>query len=166
MAAVQQAQLHRLERKDVAHELCAGVLPRRPRGAEAVFDDPLAERLGRHRRVVLQAREAFRLGDVRRGVAGTIRSTMVDGKDTCSPIQVASAGSRRAANAFTRPSTMRRCAGGCRSTRRSAARPLPSGAPPICNQNADGRFRRRRCAKSCAMSRCSSFSFPVAGSWQ
>ena len=58
---VQQAQLHRLERRDVVDELRAGVFPARPRRAEAVLDDPLPERLGRHRRFVVHAGQPLRV---------------------------------------------------------------------------------------------------------
>ena len=68
MAAVQQPQLHRLERSDVVGELGADGLPRRSLGREAVLDHPLPERLGHDRHRVVDAEEARRLGDVgRRG---------------------------------------------------------------------------------------------------
>jgi hypothetical protein len=41
VAAVQDPQLHRLERRHIGHELGAGVFPARARTGEAIFDDPL-----------------------------------------------------------------------------------------------------------------------------
>src|SRR4029434_9855395 len=40
VAAVQQAKLHRLERRHVGDELRAGIFPPWPRRAETVLDDP------------------------------------------------------------------------------------------------------------------------------
>ena len=64
MAAIEKAQLHHLERRDIGNELRAGVLPRGTRASEAVFDDPLAERLGRNRRRVVHAEQAIRFRQV------------------------------------------------------------------------------------------------------
>ncbi len=66
MAAVQQAQLHRLERRDVGDELRPVVLPRGPRAGEAILDHPLPERLEHDRRGVRESGAARRFGDVGR----------------------------------------------------------------------------------------------------
>ncbi len=62
MAAVEQAQLHHFERRDIRNELRAGVLPRRPRAGEAILDDPLAERFRRDGSFVAHAEQPFGFG--------------------------------------------------------------------------------------------------------
>ena len=70
VAAVQEAQLHRLERRDVGDDLRAVVLPCGTRAGEAVLDHPLPERLEHDRRRVGQSGEARGLGNVGRGRRG------------------------------------------------------------------------------------------------
>ena len=64
MAAVEQAQLHRLERRDIGDELRAGVFPARARAGEAVLDDPRDERLGDDRRGIGNAEKPRGLGHI------------------------------------------------------------------------------------------------------
>ncbi len=64
VAAVQQAQLHRLERRDVGDELGAVVLPARARGDEAVLDHPLPERLEDDRNRIGEPELTRDVGDV------------------------------------------------------------------------------------------------------
>ena len=120
VAAVQEAQLHRLERRDVGDELRAGVLPARARAGEAVLDHPLRVRLGDDRRGVGDAEQPRGLGDV--GV-GRRRHDAIDHRARerrrCAPIHSASdgiGGLREGASRCPRPCA--RCAAGCRSRRR------------------------------------------------
>ncbi len=64
MCAVEQAELHLLEGRDLRNELRAGPLPGRARCCEAVLDHPLTERLAADRRGILDAQPARDRGDV------------------------------------------------------------------------------------------------------
>src|SRR5438132_3510820 len=64
MTAVEQAELHRLERRDVANELRACALPGGPPRDEVILDRPLPERLVHDRRRIVQPEHGIVLGDV------------------------------------------------------------------------------------------------------
>ena len=68
MAAVEDADLHQLEGRDVRDELHADLFQRRPPVVEAVLEHPLPERLAEHRPVVADAE--FALEDLALALAG------------------------------------------------------------------------------------------------
>ena len=61
MRGIQQAQLHRLERRHVANELDAVARPVRTAGGEPILDDPLRETFGADRTIVAQPGQRQRL---------------------------------------------------------------------------------------------------------
>ena len=119
MAAVQQTQLHRFERRDVGDH----ARPRPPTpdaaAAKAILDHPIAERLGDDRRAIGDAEQ----------VRGSRRCRHPSSPERCDrpsckgtrrarAIQSASAGSRPARTTQRDLRACGRCAAGCRSRRR------------------------------------------------
>ena len=94
MRAVEQAQLHLLERPDVAHHGDAELFPGRPPGGKLVLDHPLAERLGHHRPGVL---DAERLRNPRAVGIGRRRHDAVDHARRAGHVLGDMAGKRRIA---------------------------------------------------------------------
>ncbi len=144
VAGVQKAQLHRLEGRDVGDELRAGVFPRRARRSEAVLDHPLPVRLGHDRRRVDRTPAVARPRRCPPSVvAGTMRSTIVDGNATCAAIHPASVGSRACANAATMPSTMRPLCGRLSQQTTVIAPELAASPRGEAGDDHAGRARRR-----------------------
>ena len=142
VGAVQHPELHQLERAHVGDELHADGGEVGPgAGDEGVLDHPLPEGLVQHRREVEPAGELARRRSMSSGlVAGTMRSTIVEGKAPSAAIQSARAGSTRPASSSTTPRTIAPLSGRLsqQSTVKGAS---PGGA--AARERADEEARRR-----------------------
>ena len=154
MAAVQQAQLHRLERRDVGDELRAIVLPRRPRAGEAVLDHPLPERLERPpaRRPRIRCGAPLRR---RRPASSRARCDPPSSRETrrCAQSSPPARDRRRGANARTIPATTRPLCGRLsQQTTVNAPPPARRRASSAATRNPGALMAAPGCARSRTMS--------------
>ena len=170
VAAVEQPQLHRLERRDVGDELRAGLFPRAGAARRSGPRSPTG-RTARRRPAPRRARRAARS-------TSAMSASVVAGHDA---VDHRARETRRARDPVARAPDRARCANAARGPRRT--RPLcgrlsqqTTLSAPAPGARGARRARRRAaptadtgasgCARSWTMSGCARSSAPVAGSWQ
>ncbi len=159
--AIEKPELHQLEWHNVGHE---GGGPVRPSAGEPVLDHPVVVDFGDHGQASSSPVAAAMRARSASVVAGTMRSTMVAGKATCSATWTPSGGSTSAARRATTLRTERPLDGRLSQHRTvKGGRPRSHRSRRAATRKPGAETGVARLARSCTMSGCASFSSPVAG---